>query len=78
MSFGEARHVQILTVIRSIHLIAQRKPVIAIELGAIRWQVEHWHVKQVGEVATNESLICPIWVWGFDLDLMKHILENFN
>lgn len=52
----------ILTIVWSIHLVAQRKSVVSIKLGGIRRLMEHWLIKQIWEVASQEPLVCTISV----------------
>lgn len=51
-----------LTVVRSIHLVSQRKSIGAIKLGTIHWWMKHWPIKQIWKVTGKKALICTIRV----------------
>ena len=67
-----------LTVVRCIHLIAERKAICSVEFGAVLRRVEQWFVKQVWEAADQEALVCTIGVVTTNFQVTNHAIEYIH
>lgn len=69
----------VLTIVRSIHLIAKRKPIESIKpLCGIGRRMKLWGIKQIRKITSNKTLISTIWITSFNLNLMHHVVEHHH